>query len=208
MLDTIIDPIVELSAELIAAIGLPGVALLMALESACLPVPSEAIMLFAGFAVSKGDLSLTGIVVAGVGGNLVGSWAAYGVGYFGRTEMLERSRFAHVGANQLAAADRWFERWGLAAVLVSRMLPVIRTFISLPAGAARMPFWRFTGLTVAGCIPWVLLLAIIGVQVGDRWEQWRQRLHYLDYPILLALAGLVVWGVVRWRRRPEAPTAP
>ena len=79
------------------------------------------------------------------------------------------------------------------------MLPIVRTFISLPAGAARMPFWRFTALTLAGCIPWVLMLALIGRAVGDNWEEWRDYLHYLDYPIILAMIGAAIWLFVRWR---------
>jgi membrane protein DedA with SNARE-associated domain len=80
------------------------------------------------------------------------------------------------------------------------MLPIVRTFISLPAGVARMPFWRFTVLTTLGCIPWVTALAILGREVGDNWEEWRDKLHYLDYPILLAIIAGIIWLVIRWRR--------
>ena len=106
----------------------------MVLESACIPVPSEAIMLFAGFNVSKGDLTLFGVVAAGVLGNVVGSLIAYGVGYYGRVELLERNRLIHVNPPQLERADRWFERHGSATVFFARMMPIVRTFISLPAG--------------------------------------------------------------------------
>lgn len=206
--NAILDPIVNAATDLIDAIGLAGVFLLMLLESACIPVPSEAIMLFAGFSVSDGHLTLIGIVVAGVLGNLVGSWIAYAAGYYGRVELLEQNRFIHINARHLAAADRWFERYGSATVFFARMLPIVRTFISLPAGVARMPFWRFTGLTLLGCIPWVLALGLIGRAVGDNWEQWRNNLHYLDYLVVVAiLAGIGYWLVKRRRQGPP-PTAP
>jgi len=200
MTDFIVDPIVELATNVIDATGLPGVFILMALESACIPVPSEAIMLFAGFNVSEGNLTLFGIVAAGVLGNIVGSWLAYGAGYYGRLELLEKNRLIHVSPRQLARADRWFQRYGDATVFFTRMLPIIRTFISLPAGIARMPFWRFTALTALGCIPWVLMLGIIGREVGDRWEEWRNYLHYGDYVVLAGLVILGVYLLVRRRR--------
>ena len=116
-------------------------------------------MLFAGFNVDKGEYSLFAAVAVGVGGNLVGSWIAYAVGYYGRIEWLEKhGRKLHIKPEHLAWADRWFERYGAPAVFFSRMLPIIRTFISLPAGVARMPFWRFTVLTALGCIPWIFAL--------------------------------------------------
>jgi membrane protein DedA with SNARE-associated domain len=198
--DFILDPIVNASTDFISSAGLPAVFVLMALESACIPVPSEAIMLFAGFSVSEGDLTLFGIVAAGVLGNIVGSWAAYAAGYYGRLELLEKNRLIHVSRKHLDWADRWFERYGSATVFFTRMLPIIRTFISLPAGVARMPFWRFTALTAAGCVPWVLMLGVIGREVGDRWEQWRDKLHYLDYAVLAAILIGIAYLLIRRRR--------
>jgi membrane protein DedA with SNARE-associated domain len=198
--DAILNPVVDVATDFIDAVGLLGVFVLMVLESACIPVPSEAIMLFAGFSVSEGELTLLGIVVAGVLGNVVGSWIAYAVGYYGRIELLEKNRFLHVSRKHLDWADRWFERHGDVTVLVARMLPIIRTFISLPAGVARMPFWRFTVLTLLGCIPWVLLLAIVGREVGDNWEQWNDHLHYLDYAVIVAIVIGIVYLLIRRRR--------
>ena len=198
--DVVLDPIINVCTDFIGSAGLPAVFLLMTLESACIPVPSEAIMLFAGFSVSKGDLTLFGIVAAGVLGNVVGSWIAYALGYYGRLELLERNRVFHVNPRQLALTERWFQRYGSATVFFSRMLPIIRTFISLPAGVARMPFWRFTVLTTLGSIPWVLMLALVGRKVGDNWEHWRHNLGYLDYVIVAAIVGAVVYLVVKRRR--------
>jgi membrane protein DedA with SNARE-associated domain len=196
----ILDPIVRVATDFIDSAGLAGVFVLMTLESACIPVPSEAIMLFAGFNVSQGSLTLFGIVAAGVAGNVVGSLIAYGVGYWGRIELLERNRLIHISPTQMARADSWFERYGSAAVFFSRMLPIVRTFISLPAGVARMPLGRFVALTFAGCVPWVLMLALIGREVGDNWESWRNHLHYVDYAIVaLAVVG-VAYYLIRRRR--------
>lgn len=201
--DFFLDPIVNAGTDFISATGLPAVFLLMLLESACLPVPSEAIMLFAGSSVAAGELTLFGVVAAGVLGNLVGSWVAYAVGYYGRIDLLEKNRLIHLPPKYLKWADDWFERYGDATVFFSRMLPIIRTFISLPAGIAKMPFWRFTVLTLLGCIPWVLMLALIGKGVGDNWEEWRDHLHYLDYAVVAAaVLGL---GYYLLRRRGGGP---
>jgi membrane protein DedA with SNARE-associated domain len=206
MTDFIVDPIVEAATDFIDAVGLLGVFVLMLLESACVPVPSEATMLFAGFNVSEGTMTLFGITAAGVLGNLVGSWLAYAAGYYGRIELLDRNRFIHINQKHLAWADSWFERHGDATVFFTRLLPIIRTFISLPAGVARMPFWRFTWLTLAGCIPWVFALGLLGREVGDNWEQWRDNLHYLDYVVLAAIVIGIVYLLVRRRREPpEVP---
>jgi membrane protein DedA with SNARE-associated domain len=210
MTGDILDPIVRAATDFIDATGLVGVFVLMTLESACIPIPSEAIMLFAGFNVSEGNLTLVGIVVAGVLGNLTGSLIAYAAGYYGRIELLDRNKLIHVNRRHLQSADRWFQRHGSATVFFTRMLPIIRTFISLPAGVARMPLGRFVVFTVAGSIPWVLMLAIVGREVGDRWDQWRGYLHYADYAIVAAIVIGVAYLIIR-RRRGSAewePTPP
>jgi membrane protein DedA with SNARE-associated domain len=204
--DKVVEPIVDVATEFIGSAGVVAVFLLMTLESACIPVPSEAIMLFAGFSVSNGELTLIGVVTAGVLGNLVGSWIAYAVGYYGRLDLLEKNKLIHVSPKHLKWADDWFERYGAATVFFSRMLPIVRTFISLPAGVAKMPFWRFTVYTLAGCIPWVLMLALVGEAVGDNWEDWRHKLGYLDYAVLAAIVAGVVYLIVRRRRAGGTPT--
>ena len=196
------DPIVQFAVDTVNSLGLPGVFVLMLLESACIPIPSEATMLFAGFNVSNGEYSLAAATAAGVLGNLVGSWIAYGVGYFGRVDVLEKhGPKLHIKKSHLEWADRWFQRHGDATVFFTRMLPIIRTFISLPAGVARMPFWRFTVFTLAGCIPWVLLLTFIGKEAGDNWEKWKDSLHYVDYAVVAAIVIGVAWLIIRGRRR-------
>src|SRR5687768_5712376 len=145
--DFIVDPIVDFATEFIDSVGLIGVFVLMLLESACIPVPSEAIMLFAGFNVSEGDMTLFGIVTAGVLGNVVGSWVAWAAGYYGRLELLEKNRLIHINPKHLAWADEWFQRQGEATVLLARMLSIIRSLIWLPVGVAAMHYGRFSVLT-------------------------------------------------------------
>jgi membrane protein DedA with SNARE-associated domain len=195
--DVVLNPIVNAATEFISSVGSPAVFLLMALESACVPIPSEAIMLFAGFAVSKGELTLVAVVFAGVLGNLVGSLVGYGIGYFGRVDLLERNRLFHLSEARLRQAEGWFERYGSATVFFSRMLPLVRTFVSVPAGIARMPLGRFSLLTTLGSIPWVLALALLGRSVGDNWERWRHYLGYLDYVIVAAAVVGVAWWLIR-----------
>jgi membrane protein DedA with SNARE-associated domain len=206
LLASITDSIVEAATNVVADLGLLGVFILMLLESACIPVPSEATMLFAGFNVSNGEYSLVAAVAAGVAGNLVGSWIAYGVGYYGRVDVLEKhGHKLHIKKSHLDWADRWFQRHGDATVFFTRMLPIIRTFISLPAGVARMPFRRFSLLTVAGCLPWVFLLTFIGKQAGDNWEKWKDSLHYVDYAVVAMVVALVCYLLFRRRRKGRPP---
>jgi membrane protein DedA with SNARE-associated domain len=201
-MQSIINDVVQWATHLIGSWGLPAVFLLMLLESACIPVPSEAIMPFAGFAVSQHHLTFAGILIAGVAGNLVGSWIAYAVGYYGGRPFVDRwGRYVLLRPHHLDTSQRWFDRYGAPVVFFGRMLPIVRTFISLPAGFARMNFWKFTLFTVLGCVPWVALLGFIGVKLGSNWEKIRPYLHYVDYLVVAAVAAFVVWAVMRWRRR-------
>jgi membrane protein DedA with SNARE-associated domain len=205
-LASITDPLVRFATNVVGDLGLAGVFVLMLLESACIPIPSEATMLFAGFNVSEGHYSLIAVTVVGTLANLVGSWIAYGVGWYGRVDVLEKhGRKLHIKPSHLAQADRWFERHGDATVFFTRMLPIIRTFISLPAGVARMPFWRFTVLTLAGCVPWVFALALIGREVGANWEDWKDSLHYVDYAVVAAVLLGAAYLIVRTRRDRKRP---
>jgi membrane protein DedA with SNARE-associated domain len=197
----VLNRLVDAVTNLIGDHGVSAVFFLMVLESACLPVPSEVIMLFAGYLVSTDQMTLTQAVVAGTLGNVVGSWIAWGLGFFGGRVLLERhGRWVHITPARLNMADRWFERRGERIVFIARCLPIIRTFISLPAGIARMPFWRFTIYTAAGSFIWVLALALIGVQVGAQWEEWHKRLEVLDYLVAAGIVAGVAYLVVRRRR--------
>ena len=198
---SITDPIVDFAVNVVGDLGLLGVFVLMVFESACIPIPSEATMLFAGFNVSNGEYSLLAATLVGSSANLVGSWIAYAVGYYGRVDILEKhGRKLHIKPKHLQAADRYFEKHGDATVFFTRMLPIIRTFISLPAGVARMPIVRFSVLTFLGCLPWVFMLTFIGQQVGENWESWKDSLHYVDYAVAALIVVAVVVFVVRYRR--------
>ncbi len=204
---SITDPIVEFAVDVIDALGLPGIFVLMLAESACIPIPSETTFLFAGFNVSRGEYSLLAVVTVGTLANLVGSWLAYAVGWYGRVDILEKhGRKLHIKPSHLRWADDWFAKYGSATVFFSRMLPIIRTFISLPAGVARMPFWRFTVLTTLGCIPWIFGLTFLGQQVGSRWEDWKDQLHYVDYVVAAAIVLGALYLLVRHLRRRSAPS--
>jgi membrane protein DedA with SNARE-associated domain len=192
-------PIVDFCVNVIETTGLGGIFLLMAAGSACIPIPSEAVMLFAGFSVSNGDQTLIGVAVAGLAGNMVGSWLTYAIGYYGRVDLLERNKLIHISPARLAWVDGWFKRHGDATVFFARLLPLVRAFISLPAGLAKMPFWRFTWLTALGSLPWVVGFALVGRAVGDNWEQWRNHLQVLDYLVVAAIVGLVIYAIVKRR---------
>lgn len=210
VLASLTGALADFATRVVGDLGLAGVFVLSAVASACIPIPSEVVMLFAGFNVALGHYSLLAATVAGVAGNVVGSWVAYAVGYYGRLELVERhGGKLGVSSKKLAVADRWFARHGEATVFVGRLLPLIRAFISLPAGIARMAFWRFTLLTALGSIPWCLGLAFLGQQTRKDWTTWRDRLHYVDYVVIVLIVVGVAYAVVRRRReRAAAPASP
>ncbi len=188
--------------------GYVGIFVLMALESACVPIPSEVTMLFGGalttvaVAGAGNELSIFWVGFAGIAGNLVGSWLAYGVGWKGGRPMIDRyGRYLLIRPHEVDRAHLWFETKGEATVFVARLLPVVRTFISLPAGIARMPFWKFTVYTVLGCVPFVYALTLLGHAAGRNWEKVQHLLAPISWAIL---AVLIVLGVIyvarRWRQ--------
>ncbi|HEX4804777.1 MAG TPA: DedA family protein [Conexibacter sp.] len=209
VLASITGALADFATNVVGDLGLAGVFALSLLGSACIPIPSEVVLLFGGFNVALGRYSLLAATTAGVAGNVVGSWIAYAVGYYGRLELIERhGNKLHVSPARVALAERWFRRWGPIAVLVGRLLPIVRAFISVPAGVARMAFWRFTLYTAIGSIPWCLGLVYAGQQTRENWTRWKDALHYVDYVVLVLLvAGIVVW-VVRRRRDRGADAEP
>jgi membrane protein DedA with SNARE-associated domain len=210
---SISETVVNETSQFVREAGLPGIFALMALSSACIPIPSEVVMLFAGFAVadpaqssSHHHLTLLGIVLAGVLGTMAGSYVAYAVGRGGRLELLERhGGKLHMGPAQIERADRWFQRHGESVVLFGRVIPLIRAFVSLPAGIARMPVGRFTVFSLIGTIPWVLGLALAGHALGGDWTKVRKGFEYVDYAIVALVAVGVVYAVARVRRRRREP---
>ena len=181
----------------VAAHGLWAVFGLMVLESACIPVPSEVTMIYAGYLVSQGRMGFAAAVVVGSLANLVGSLIAWAIGAYGID--LAILRIEH-NRRRIEQAERWFARYGTPAVFVSRLLPLVRTFISLPAGVARMPLGRFSLLTVAGSAIWCALLVGIGDAAGANWNTWHDRVGYLDYVVAAAVLAAAGWWLVKRRR--------
>ena len=198
--------------QFIANYGYLAIFVLMLAESACIPVPSELIMTFGGAlaagAVPGTQLSLAGVILAGVAGNVAGSYIAYAVGRYGGQPLLRRLSEGRLGRRLLREHDldraiAWFDRHGGRAVLIGRMLPVVRTFISLPAGIAEMPAVRFGVYTTIGCIPWTAALAVAGYAVGANWESIANAFHGPSYIIAAAVLLAIVIGAWRYlRRRP------
>lgn len=207
-LDRVVLPFIE---SLYGAFGYAGVVIAMTIESAAIPIPSELILPFAGWSVARGlvepltrsEWTYWGAVAAGLIGNTLGSLASYLVGAFGGRPLLRRyGRYVLISAHDLETADRWFARWGDLTVFFSRMLPVVRTFISVPAGVARMPLWRFLLFSIAGALPWVMLLVWAGMVLGENWAEVKERLRGLDYLVAAGFAALValfIWRHLRAR---------
>src|SRR5579864_7226575 len=201
MADKILGALSAFIVATIAALGYAGVVLMMAIESACIPLPSEVIMPFSGYLVLTGRFELQLVAIAGAIGCLLGSYVAYFVGAFGgRWFLLRYGRWVLIAPHEVELADRFFARWGAPAVFFSRMLPVVRTFIAFPAGVARMRLLPFTIYTLAGSYPWCLALAYLGMKLGQNWGTLGPYFHRFDGIIaaLLVLgAGLVLYNRIR-----------
>ncbi|HSP65083.1 MAG TPA: DedA family protein [Candidatus Deferrimicrobium sp.] len=181
--------------------GIVLVFLLMAAESCGVPFPSELIMPFAGFLASQGHISLTGAILAGTLGNVAGSLVAYGLAArFGRPLLLGPGRLLGIRESHLDLADRWFDRHGLTAVLVGRVLPVVRTYISFPAGLARVDLLRFTVLTFVGALPWCIALAAGGYAIGANYDRISGPIQIAALVFAVAVVAIVVAWLVRGRR--------
>jgi membrane protein DedA with SNARE-associated domain len=196
----------------IATYGYAAVFLLMLAESACIPIPSELIMTFAGAiaagAVPGTHLSLAGVIVAGVAGNVVGSYVAWAVGRYGGLPALRRwGGRVWIREHDLDRATAWFDRYGTRAVLIGRVLPVVRTFISLPAGIARMAPGRFGIYTTIGCIPWIVALAWAGYAVGGNWQAIANGFHGPTYVIAALVVIALAITVWRYARRHGSRTS-
>ena len=204
MIDRLLSGLSALIIASISTLGYGGVVLMMAIESACIPLPSEVIMPFAGSLVASGRFDLNLVAIAGAVGCLLGSYVAYFVGAYGGRRFLERyGRWVLIAPHELAAADRFFDRWGSPAVFLSRMLPVVRTFIAFPAGVARMRLMPFTIYTLAGSYIWCLALAYAGFKLGQHWKELGPYFHRFDTAIGLLLvigAGLLLYNRIKGMR--------
>ena len=209
MIERIIAALAGFIIAVISKTGYLGVLLLMTIESACIPLPSEVIMPFAGYLVYTGRFNLFWAATAGAIGCNLGSVIAYEIGCYGGRPLVERyGSYVFLGRHELDMADRFFQRFGSMAVFVGRLLPVIRTFIALPAGIARMPRLRFHIYTFAGSWPWCFALAWIGMKLGEQWDKdprLKQWFHRLDAVIVVLLVAGIVWFVwSHWKGRVRA----
>lgn len=199
---SLLDTVIQTVVAYIAALGYWGVGLGMAVESANIPLPSEVILPFGGYLVSTGRLDFWGVVMAGTVGGTAGSVISYALGAWGgRPLVLRYGRFFGISRSKLDVADRWFARYGEATVFFTRLMPVIRTFISLPAGISRMHFRRFVIYTFLGSLPWSIALTYLGFQLGENWDSLKPYFHQLDVVIIVALVLGVAFLWYRSRRR-------
>ena len=210
MADKLLSSISAFIIATIAALGYSGVVLMMAIESACIPLPSEVIMPFSGYLVSTGRFNLNLVAIAGAIGCLLGSYLAYYVGAFGgRWFLLHYGRWVLIAPHEVEIADRFFARWGAPAVFFSRLLPVVRTFIAFPAGVARMRMLPFTLYTLAGSYLWCLILAYAGMKLGQHWNTLGPYFHRFDgvIGVLLVIGvALVLYNRIRGIRTTETRT--
>ncbi len=211
----IISDIIAWMASWIVAViswgGYVGVALLMAIESACIPLPSEIIMPFGGYLVSTGQLDLFWVATAGAIGCNIGSIPAYEMGRLGGRAGVERfGRYVFMNVDDLEKAERFFTRWGSLAVLICRMLPVVRSFIAFPAGMARMNLTKFHIYTFIGSWPFCWVLAWVGMKLGAAWDsdpRVKTWFHRLDFVVVLVLAAGAAWIIHHKIRRHRASRA-
>lgn len=189
----------------ISRLGYAGIALLMGIESACVPLPSEIIMPFSGYLVFKGELNIWPVATAGAFGCVVGSWLAYALGVWGGRPLAEGyGKYLLISRRDLDLVDRWFHRYGEVTIFVGRLLPVVRTFIAFPAGIAKMPIWRFSLYTFLGSFIWCWVLAWIGLKLGKNWDTLGVYFHRFDAVLVAFIAGAIafyLWRHVRQLRR-------
>jgi membrane protein DedA with SNARE-associated domain len=206
MTSTILEHVAGFIIAVISQAGYGGIVLLMAIESACIPLPSEIIMPFSGYLVFTGRFHLVWVGLAGAVGCNLGSLVAYYVGSLGGRPLVEKyGRWLLVTHHDLELADRFFTRWGDWAVFVARLLPVIRTFIAFPAGVSRMNVARFHLYTFLGSLPWCLALAFAGAKLGERWLVLRAYFHRFDAVLAVVIVAAAVWFIQnRWRNRLRA----
>src|SRR5947209_4146501 len=219
LLSHLTDTLTILITNLYISTGLLGIVLAMALESCCIPLPSEIVMPVAGILIASGKLlhgtsttlSLVLVALAGAIGCLIGSIVAYGIGYSGgRPLMLKYGRYVLISQHDADQADKFFQRWGTATAFFSRLLPVVRTYISLPAGISKMPFVKFCVYSFLGSFPWCILLAFLGVQVGNHLDTLAPIFHSLDVVIVIAvvvLLALYIWRHIKNDRKARAAAA-
>lgn len=198
MISSIFSWLASFIISIISGSGYLGVTLMMTIESVCIPIPSEIVMPFSGYLVSLGQFYFWPIVLLATLGNLIGSLVAYFVGYYGGRSFIRRwGKYVLLREEELEHADYWFKKYGSPAIFFSRMLPIVRTFISLPAGIGRMRLPKFISYTFFGSLPWNFALAYIGWKLGQNWKSLEQYFKKFDYVILVLIFIGIAWWI--WR---------
>jgi membrane protein DedA with SNARE-associated domain len=198
MIEKLITILAGWIIAVISSLGYSGIVLLMGIESACIPLPSEVIMPFSGYLVFKGEMTLWGAAVAGALGCVLGSIPAYYLGAYGGRPLVEKyGKWVLISHHDLHLADRWFEQHGEIIIFIGRLLPAVRTFIAFPAGIARMHMGRFIAYTFVGSLIWCWLLAYAGMKMGENWASLKVYFHQFHYVIAIAAVVFAVWYVRR-----------
>ena len=205
MIERLITLLAGFIIATISALGYAGIALLMAIESACIPLPSEIIMPFSGYLVFTGEMTLWAVALAGAVGCVLGSLIAYWVGAYGGRPLVEKyGKYVLISHHDLNLADRWFQKHGEITILIGRLLPVVRTFIAFPAGVVRMNLWRFNLYTFVGSLIWCYALGWIGMKLGEHWNTLGTYFHRFDAIIGIVLVAGLSWYV--WRHFKQVRT--
>ncbi|MBI4363458.1 MAG: DedA family protein [Candidatus Doudnabacteria bacterium] len=198
MFTDLVFTITNFITQTISSLGYFGVALLMAIESAAIPLPSEIIMPFAGFLVESGRFTLFGLALAGATGSVIGSIVTYALGYYGgRPLIIKYGRYVLISEHDLRLTERFFQRFGKLSTFIGRLLPVVRTFISIPAGIGKVPFGSFVVYTFVGSIIWSYLLAWLGMKLGENWQQLENYFRRFDAVIVIVIVIVIIWWIKR-----------
>jgi len=198
MISDILSWLASLIINIISSTGYFGIAVLSALESACVPIPSEVIVPFSGYLAGIGRFSFLAVALSATLGNLVGSLGAYAIGFYGGRPFIRRwGKYVFLREEELGRADAWFKKYGSPAIFFSRMLPIVRTFISLPAGIGKMNLPKFVAYTFLGALPWNFGLAYLGLKLGENWKSLEQYFRRFDYLILVVILLGIGWWVKR-----------
>lgn len=197
MIESILSILGNFVINVISQTGYLGITFLMAIESAAIPLPSEIVMPFSGYLVAEGKFNFWWVSLLGAVGNVIGSMVAYWIGAWGGRPLVEKyGKYIFIRKHEIERADRWFQNYGQSTVFFSRLLPAVRTFISLPAGIAKMDLMKFIFYTFAGSLPWSILLTYVGYKLGGEWENVRGYFHKFDIVIGVVIMGMVGWWII------------
>ncbi len=197
---SVTESLVTFAIHVVNDLGYAGITLLIIMSQLLVVPGTEVTMLFAGFNVDQGNMTLIGIIIAGVLGDVLGASAAYAIGYFGLHEVLASRGPLHIDESKIERAHGWFDRYGSPVIVVSRWIPVFRSAPPYAAGIVKMPFLRFVSMATIGSVVWITGLALLGKAVGSNWTQWKKHLDIVDYVVVAVIVVAFIWWFVRWLR--------